>query len=126
MKKILLILVCLFSLVAVRAAGGDRPSKDSNQKSMKMYMPDLDATVFYFGGDTLYLEIDHNDAEQVHIKLMGDNVTLLNDRLKHSNHLKRVYVISAFPEGDYKIRLKKGNYVVEKSFTKTTAACPAD
>jgi hypothetical protein len=126
MKKLLLVMVCFFSLLAAKAIGDERPSKDSNQKSMKMYMPQMDATLYYLGGDTLYLEIENEDDEPVKIKLLEDNITLLNDRLKHDHHLRRVYVISAFPEGEYKIQLKKGNYVVEKTFIKTTAANPVD
>jgi hypothetical protein len=120
MKRTVFTLMLALAIMACKAAEGEKPSKDSNQKVTKMSLPEMDAMVLYMGGDTLYLKIETTDQEPVSIKLMGGSTTLLNDHLKHGTELKRVYVISAFPEGDYKIRLKKGNYVVEKKFTKTT------
>ena len=105
-----------------RAESGDRPSKDSNQKRTEISAPAMKAMVQYEGGDTLYLAIDKDDAERVNIKLLGGAVTLLNDGLGKEQQLRRTYLISKLPEGKYKIRLKKGNYVVEKSILKQTPA----
>jgi hypothetical protein len=122
MKRILFTLVGLLALVAAKAAEGDRPSKDSNQKVTKMHAPDMEAYVKYDGGDTLYLMVETTDDEPVNIRLMGGRTTLLNDHSHHKQLVKRAYVITAFPVGEYKIRLKKGNYVVEKTFVKKTEA----
>lgn len=126
MKSLVFAAMFLLSVIVCSAAEGERPSKDSNQKITRMQLPEMDAMVMYTGGDTLFLNIENYDPEKVSIKLMGGNTTLLNDHLKDGAQLKRVYVISAFPEGEYKIRLKKGNYVVEKKFTKKSAANPVD
>lgn len=120
MKNSLFTLLLLLVMVAAKAESGERPSKDSNQKITKLILPEMDATIVYNGGDTLLLDMTTENEEPVKIKLLGGSTTLLNDGLKKGNALRRVYIISAFPEGEYKIRLKKGNYVVEKSFTKTT------
>jgi hypothetical protein len=126
MRTVFFTLILILTIVTAKAESGERPSKDTNQKVTKLALPNLDATVIYEGGDTLYLDITTENDEPVKIKLLGGSTTLLNDGLKRGNTLRRIYVISAFPEGEYKIRLKKGNYVVEKKFTKTTAANPVD
>ncbi len=120
MKNSIFTLLLLLGITYAKAETGERPSKDSNQKITKLVLPNMDATIVYGGGDTLLLDLTTENEEPVKIKLMGGSTTLFNDGLKKGNTLRRVYIISAFPEGEYKIRLKKGNYVVEKSFTKTT------
>jgi hypothetical protein len=126
MKRLIVTLIGILTFVAVEAAEGERPSKDSNQKVTKLHAPDMEAYVKYDGGDTLYLLVETTEEESVSIKLMGGSTTLLNDNSHHKQVVKRTYIISAFPEGEYKIRLKKGNYVVEKTVVKQTGVKQPD
>lgn len=120
-------MMLLLGWATVRAESGDRPAKDSNQKRTELSVPAMKAMVQYEGGDTLYLAIDKEDAERVNIKILGGTVTLLNDVLdSEQQQLRRTYIISKLPEGKYKIRLKKGNYVVEKPLVKQTPATDID
>lgn len=122
MKKILFATLLLMGCATTQAETGERPAKDSNQKRTELSAPTLKALVQYEGGDTLYLAIDKEDAERVNIRILGGSVTLLNDGLGKEQQLRRTYLIGKLPEGKYKIRLKKGNYVVEKLITKQTPA----
>lgn len=122
MKKILIITLLLIGCATTHAESGDRPAKDRNQKRTELSAPTMKALVQYEGGDTLYLAIDKEDAERVNIRFLEGSVTLLNDGLGKEQQLRRRYLIGKLPEGKYKIRLKKGNYVVEKSITKQTPA----
>ncbi|MES2780705.1 MAG: hypothetical protein V4651_12495 [Bacteroidota bacterium] len=126
MKRILIATLLLLAWATGYAITGDRPSKDSNQKRTELAAPYMKALVQYDGGDTLYLAIDKEDAERVQIKLLGGAVVLLSDGLGRTQQLRRTYVISKLPEGKYKIRLKKGNYVVEKTLLKQTPAIDSE
>lgn len=120
MKKLTLLLLLAAGCVSVKAENGDRPARDSNQKVTRLEMPLMEATITYLGGDTLFLAINTEDMEVVNIKLLGGSTTLLNDKMQNKQSLNRTYIISQLPAGNYKIQLKKGNYVVEKTFTKIT------
>lgn len=122
MKKLVLFISVLFGTIVLRAESGERPAKDSNQQVTKLSIPQLDAVVTYLGGDTLFVSLTSEGSEPVQLKLLGDETTLLNDPIPVKPEVNRTYVIAALPKGTYKIRMKKGNYVVEKSFTKLTPA----
>jgi hypothetical protein len=126
MKKTLIATLLLLGWATGYASTGDRPSKDSNQKRTELVAPEMKALVQYDGGDTLYLAIDKEDAERVQIKILGGAITLLNDGLGKEQQLRRTYVISKLPAGKYQIRLKKGNYVVEKPLIKQTPATDSE
>jgi hypothetical protein len=126
MKTLAAILMLFAGLAAAQAEGGEKPSKDTNQKRMEVNMPSLKAIIEYTGGDTLFVFIESEGPEKVQLKLVEGNTTLLNDGLQNKEEQQRVYVISQLPEGEYKIRLKKGNYVVEKTITKHTPQTPGE
>jgi hypothetical protein len=124
MKAMITALVLLAG-IAAQAGTGDKPAKDTNQKRMELMAPAMKAIIEYTGGDTLFVYVESEDLEAVQIKLMGGKTTLLNDGINNRNGQQKVYMISQLPEGEYKIRLKKGNYVVEKTITKYTPQAPA-
>lgn len=124
MKRILTIVMLLAGMAAAQAGTGEKPAKDSNQKRMELAAPSIKAIIEYTGGDTLFVYVENEDAGQVQLKLLGGKTTLLNDALNNRKEQQKVYMISQLPEGEYKIRLKKGNYVVEKTITKHTPQAP--
>lgn len=126
MKNTLLLLLITLGVTHVKAGGGDRPSKDTNQKVFKLETPSSEAIFTYNGGDTLFLSLESNDLEPTRLKLLGGATTLLVDQLKKKPTNSRVYILSALPAGDYKIQLKKGNYVVEKNIIKYTGSVSID
>jgi mRNA-degrading endonuclease RelE of RelBE toxin-antitoxin system len=124
MKAIITSLVLLAGIATAQAGTGDKPAKDTNQKRMELTTPAMKAVIEYTGGDTLFVYIENESDEKVQLKLMEGNTTLLNDGLKTLKEQQRVYIISQLPEGEYKIRLKKGNYVVEKTIIKRSPQIP--
>lgn len=116
-------IVCVaLGCATVQAGNGERLSTDSNNKVVHLVVPNVDLTLTYSGGDTLSVMIENEGSESLELRLLGDNITLLHDRIGLRPSLNRVYILSALPQGSYKIRLKKGNYVVEKEWTKLTPA----
>lgn len=117
-------ILLLAGIAAAKAGTGDKPAKDTNQKRMELNTPAMKAVIEYTGGDTLFVYVENESDEKIQLKLMEGNTTLLNDGLKTQKQQQRVYFISQLPEGEYKIRLKKGNYVVEKTIIKRTPQTP--
>jgi hypothetical protein len=124
MKGIMITLMLLSGFAAAYAENGEKPSKDTNQKRMELSVPTMNAVIEYTGGDTLFVYYENEDRGNVQIRLLSDNVTLLNDGRNTRKEEQKVYILSQLPEGEYKIRLKKGNYVVEKTIVKHSPQQP--
>jgi archaellum component FlaF (FlaF/FlaG flagellin family) len=122
MKRLLITLLVASGCVTVQAGNGERLAADSNQKVMHLTVPNVDMVLTYTGGDTVSVQIDNQGDESVQLRLLEDGITLLHDAIGQKPNVNRVYVISALPQGTYKIRLKKGTYVVEKELVKLTPA----
>jgi hypothetical protein len=122
MKRLLITLLVASGCVTAQAGNGERLAADSNQKVMHLTIPNVDMVLTYTGGDTVSVQIDNQGDEGVQLRLLEDGITLLHDAIGQKPNVNRVYVISALPQGTYKIRLKKGNYVVEKELVKLTPA----
>lgn len=122
MKKLFITLLVASGCVTVQAGNGERMVADSNQKVMHLMVPNVDMVLTYTGGDTLSVQIDNQGDESLQLRLLEDGTTLLHDAIGQKPTVNRVYIISALPQGTYKIRLKKGNYVVEKELVKQTPA----
>ncbi len=122
MKRLLITLLVALGCVTVQAGNGERLHTDSNQKVLHLSAPNLDLVLTYTGGDTVSVQIENQGDERLQIRLLEEGTTLLHETFGQKPSVNRVYIISALPQGTYKIRVKKGNYVVEKELVKHTPA----
>jgi hypothetical protein len=97
---------------------------ENSQKRIEVTGPKMAAVIEYMGGDTLYIYVVNKDGEKMQLKLLEGNATLLVDKLEPLKEQQRFYILSQFPQGQYRVRFKKGNYVVERSIVKYKSQMP--
>lgn len=113
-------LLLFAGVAAAQAATGDKPLRDNDQRWIEITTPSMKAMIEYMGGDTLFVSVKKEDQQKIRIRLMEANTTLFDEGLQEQAGQQKIYIISALPEGEYKIRLKKSNYVVNKTIIPST------
>lgn len=119
--KTILLSIALSVVFGAAASGGERPTTQSQQQVTTLTLPQMEVVVSYTGGDTLFVWLENESADRVHIKLLAEGVTLLSDRMVGEGKHQRAYILSELPVGNYEIQFKRGTYVVDNTIIKRTS-----
>ncbi|MFY8110150.1 MAG: hypothetical protein ACOVO9_14215 [Bacteroidia bacterium] len=122
MKKIALIsILTLGVMISSNNTFANNTDKNSikNQSSVqRIETSSMESTLYYDGHDQIKIGLFQEEVEKVKFQILSaDGVVLFSARYEEDT-ISDIFDISALPEGNFIIRITKGNEVIEKSFFK--------
>jgi hypothetical protein len=123
MKKIAIIFLIALGVIGMSnytfANNTDKTSTKKQNTVHRIETPSMESTLYFNGIDQVKIGLVQEDAQRVKIQLLSaDGISLFSARYEE-DAISDIFDISAFPEGNFIIRISKGNEVIEKNFYKS-------
>ncbi len=125
MKKYILIGFWTLGALAsnsLKAESGDRKEVNASQSVQRIETESMESTVFFDGNSRLKLGLVQANKESIKVQFVSGNTCLFSANYQ-AQSISEVFDLSQLPEGSFKVRVIRGDEVVEKEFFKSSPAC---
>ncbi len=130
MKKIALISILTLGVMMLsKNSSANNTDKNSikNQSSVqRIETSTMESTLYYNGSDLIKIGLFQEEVEKVKLQILSADGIVLFSAGYEEDTISDIFDISALPEGNFIIRIKKGKEVVEKQFFKNKTTVEAE